>query len=102
MIWTETLRANCHGSDLQFLVELRGFEPLTPSMRTKRSAVQMDGEPYRLVLEGDSRVCVVREAPDDPGVLPSTESRGMAGRPWWHSVTGCLCRALARAISDDI
>ena len=23
------------GSDLQFLVELRGFEPLTPSMRTR-------------------------------------------------------------------
>ena len=24
-----------HASDLQFLVELRGFEPLTPSMRTR-------------------------------------------------------------------
>ncbi len=37
-------------------VELRGFEPLTPSMRTKRSAVQMDGGLYHLVVHGDSRV----------------------------------------------
>jgi len=30
-------RAKDHGSDLWFRVELRGFEPLTPSMRTQRS-----------------------------------------------------------------
>jgi hypothetical protein len=29
------LKASDHGLDLHFLVELRGFEPLTPSMRTR-------------------------------------------------------------------
>ena len=35
MILTRTFRADDRGSELQFLVELRGFEPLTPSMRTR-------------------------------------------------------------------
>jgi hypothetical protein len=30
MILTEMVRVSCHDSDLHFLVELRGFEPLTP------------------------------------------------------------------------
>jgi antitoxin (DNA-binding transcriptional repressor) of toxin-antitoxin stability system len=30
-----------HGPDLRLWVELRGFEPLTPSMRTKRAAGSM-------------------------------------------------------------
>src|SRR6266480_3838085 len=76
------LQAGDHGSELQFLVELRGFEPLTPSMRTKRSAVQLDGGPYRLVIEGGSRVRVVREGPADPGVLRSAEPR-------WQWRVGC-------------
>jgi hypothetical protein len=29
-----------HGADLRVWVELRGFEPLTPSMRTKRAISQ--------------------------------------------------------------
>jgi hypothetical protein len=36
-------------------VELRGFEPLTPSMRTKWSAVQVDGGLYRLVTIATAR-----------------------------------------------
>ena len=36
-----------HGSDLHFLVELRGFEPLTPSMRTMQCWVH-PGAPRRL------------------------------------------------------
>ena len=56
------------GADLRVYVELRGFEPLTFSMRTKWSAVQVDGGLYQLVVHGDSRVRVVRaEAPADPG-----------------------------------
>jgi hypothetical protein len=35
MILTGTVKAGDHGPDLQFLVELRGFEPLTPSMRMR-------------------------------------------------------------------
>ena len=35
MILTETFRVGNHGPDLKFLVELRGFEPLTPSMRMR-------------------------------------------------------------------
>jgi hypothetical protein len=30
----QTISSHDHGSDLQFQVELRGFEPLIPSMRT--------------------------------------------------------------------
>ena len=40
VILTEIFKASRHGSDLQFLVELRGFEPLTPSMRTERAGLQ--------------------------------------------------------------
>src|SRR5689334_4800186 len=35
MIYTARPAAQSHTSDLHFLVELRGFEPLTPSMRTR-------------------------------------------------------------------
>ena len=35
MILAEHFRVGDHDSDLHFLVELRGFEPLTPSMRTR-------------------------------------------------------------------
>src|SRR6266571_3937806 len=35
MILTEIFRTSNHGPDLHFLVELRGFEPLTASMRTR-------------------------------------------------------------------
>ena len=35
MILIRVTRANNHDPDLLFLVELRGFEPLTPSMRTR-------------------------------------------------------------------
>jgi hypothetical protein len=35
IILTGTAKASDHSSDLHFLVELRGFEPLTPSMRTR-------------------------------------------------------------------
>ena len=35
MIFDATAEAVITASDLQFLVELRGFEPLTPSMRTR-------------------------------------------------------------------
>ena len=38
-------------------------------MRTKRSAAQLDGEPYRLMIEGDSRVRVVWGALANPDVL---------------------------------
>ncbi len=35
MISTLIIEAGDHASDLRFCVELRGFEPLTPSMRTR-------------------------------------------------------------------
>ena len=35
MILNDAARLTYQASDLQFLVELRGFEPLTPSMRTR-------------------------------------------------------------------
>jgi hypothetical protein len=37
MIFSMIIKAEEHGSDLLVWVELRGFEPLTPSMRTKRA-----------------------------------------------------------------
>ncbi len=35
MIFAMIIADSKHGSDLRFWVELRGFEPLTPSMRTR-------------------------------------------------------------------
>jgi hypothetical protein len=35
MIFGVIIKAEKHGSDLLVWVELRGFEPLTPSMRTR-------------------------------------------------------------------
>jgi hypothetical protein len=35
MIFNMIIEAEDHGSDLWVWVELRGFEPLTPSMRTQ-------------------------------------------------------------------
>jgi hypothetical protein len=35
MIFSMIIKAEDHGSDLLVWVELRGFEPLTPSMRTR-------------------------------------------------------------------
>jgi hypothetical protein len=43
MIFSMIIKAEEHGSDLLVWVELRGFEPLTPSMRTKR-AVSRTGQ----------------------------------------------------------
>jgi hypothetical protein len=40
MIFSVIIKAGDHGSDLQLWVELRGFEPLTPSMRTQCSTGQ--------------------------------------------------------------
>ena len=40
MILTTTVYFNDHGCDLGKLVELRGFEPLTPSMRTECATAQ--------------------------------------------------------------
>jgi hypothetical protein len=37
MIFNMIIEAENHGADLRLWVELRGFEPLTPSMRTKRA-----------------------------------------------------------------
>jgi len=39
MIFGMIIKAEDHCSDLRFWVELRGFEPLTPSMRTLGSTV---------------------------------------------------------------
>jgi len=64
-------KINDHGVDLPVWVELRGFEPLTPSMRTKLSAVQKDGGSYRLVINGDSKFRVVRaKTPANTGACP--------------------------------
>ena len=65
--------------DLHFLVELRGFEPLTPSMRTKGSGVQMDGVLYHLVIDGDGRFHAVREAPTDLGICRPRSCDGIGG-----------------------
>ena len=35
MIFNMIIKAEDHGPDLRVWVELRGFEPLTPSMRTE-------------------------------------------------------------------
>ena len=40
MIFSMIIKAEDRGSDLRVWVELRGFEPLTPSMRTKRAISQ--------------------------------------------------------------
>jgi hypothetical protein len=40
MIFSMIIKAEDHGSDLLVWVELRGFEPLTPSMRTERAVSQ--------------------------------------------------------------
>jgi hypothetical protein len=40
MILAMITEAGNYGSDLRFWVELRGFEPLTPSMRTRGATVQ--------------------------------------------------------------
>jgi hypothetical protein len=40
MISSMIIKAGDHGPDLQLWVELRGFEPLTPSMRIRCSTGQ--------------------------------------------------------------
>ncbi len=40
MIFSMIIKAEDHGSDLLVWVELRGFEPLTPSMRIQCSTGQ--------------------------------------------------------------
>jgi hypothetical protein len=40
MIFNMIVKAEDHGPDLRVWVELRGFEPLTPSMRIQCSAGQ--------------------------------------------------------------
>jgi hypothetical protein len=88
-IWvTNDLQSMINGllqvADLGKLVELRGFEPLTPSMRTKGSVVQIDGGLCHLVIYGDGRVRVVRaEASAIPGGLPARRAAKVAmGQTW--------------------
>ena len=51
-----------HGSDLHFLVELRGFEPLTPSMRT-RCATGLRYSPWTGCQRSKLRGLLAREPP---------------------------------------
>jgi len=48
-ILVEIMKTSWHAADLRFWVELRGFEPLTPSMRTKWSQVHIRACPCRWV-----------------------------------------------------
>jgi hypothetical protein len=54
MIFAMIVEGEDHGFDLLVWVELRGFEPLTPSMRTKSSAVHPDNVPCRHMASGDT------------------------------------------------
>lgn len=93
--WPE--RAFHSYSDLQFLVELRGFEPLIPSMRTKGSAVHTDGGLYRLVSEGDSRFRAVRaERTPNLRALPVAEVAMARCRGVAALVAARWCAAIRR------
>ena len=62
MITPRPARAADQGADLGFLVELRGFEPLTPSMRTRcatglryspKTSQRLSGGPEPLASSAD-------------------------------------------------
>ena len=69
-------------------VELRGFEPLTPSMRTERSLVHIGGIPCRRV--GTARWGVAGAAAGEPAIwMPEKVHAGVVAR-WLSTPPGRL------------
>jgi hypothetical protein len=71
-----------HGPGLQFLVELRGFEPLTPSMRT-RCATGLRYSPWNSGQPSKPSGLSARSAAPEPGALRQQRS-GARGQGLLH------------------
>src|SRR6266702_5467246 len=93
-----------HASDLRFWVELRGFEPLTPSMRTERAAQQSPSCPTLPQVSGrfparitaSDRTCQRLAAPSS---LPESDTGDWVSSIAWRWRRGRLCLGSARRAS---
>jgi hypothetical protein len=59
MIFSMIIKVEYHGSDLLVWVELRGFEPLTPSMRTQGATGQTAQVTVFAQVSGLHRVTII-------------------------------------------
>src|SRR5215467_3053542 len=81
--------ASCETLTCGFWVELRGFEPLTPSMRTKWSSVQVHTDLW-VERHYVAHILANRSSLPVTSCLPSGLNPSVQTPPWWCSWAVCL------------